>query len=164
MLLLLLLTRLEHPPPGKRDGLVQHVEIADVVGEHENQRRIEIGALFVAQAPMRLDDASEHERRAVLDSLRNKFALSDEDAAQITALAEEEAREAVGYYQFTSLINRSFSAEQKVLVVELMWRVAYADATLSAHEQHVIRKVADLLHVGHGDYIAAKLRARQAPA
>ena len=130
-------------------------------GRHD-PRRLQVATAALLIEVMRLDDASEHERRAVLDSLQTKFALSDEDAAQITALAEEEAREAVGYYQFTSLINRSFSAEQKVLVVELMWRVAYADETLSAHEQHVIRKVADLLHVGHGDYIAAKLRAKSA--
>jgi hypothetical protein len=48
LLLLLLLARIEHPPLGERDGLVQNGDIADVVGEHENQRRVEIGALFVA--------------------------------------------------------------------------------------------------------------------
>ncbi len=59
MLLLLLLARVEHPPLGERDGLVKHGDIADVVGEHENQRRVEIGALFVAQAAMRLDDGAK---------------------------------------------------------------------------------------------------------
>ena len=59
MLLLLLLARIEHPPLGERDGLVQHVDIADMIGEHENQRRIEIGALRVAQAAMRLDDGAK---------------------------------------------------------------------------------------------------------
>ncbi|HLB15689.1 MAG TPA: TerB family tellurite resistance protein [Burkholderiales bacterium] len=64
--------------------------------------------------------------------------------------------------QFTSLINKRFSPEQKARVVEHMWRVAYADAELSAYEQHTIRKLADLLYVPHGAYIAAKLRARDA--
>jgi uncharacterized tellurite resistance protein B-like protein len=127
-------------------------------------RRLQVATAALLVEVMRLDGIAEHERRAVLDALRTQFALSDEDAAKITDLAEAEAREAVGYYQFTSLINRTFPLEQKVRVVELMWRVAYADATLSAHEQHVIRKVADLLHIGHGDYIAAKLRAKQAPS
>jgi uncharacterized tellurite resistance protein B-like protein len=45
-----------------------------------------------------------------------------------------------------------------------MWRVAYADAELSAYEQHTIRKIADLLYVPHRAYIAAKLRARDASA
>jgi len=47
-------------------------------------------------------------------------------------------------------------------VIELMWQVAYADAALGAHEQHVLRRIAELLHVPHGDYIAAKMRARDA--
>lgn len=45
-------------------------------------------------------------------------------------------------------------------LVEAMWQVAYADGALDANENHVISKVADLLHVTHGDYIAAMLRAR----
>jgi uncharacterized tellurite resistance protein B-like protein len=40
--------------------------------------------------------------------------------------------------------------------------MAYADAELAAHENHVLRRVAELLHVTHGDYIAAKMRAREA--
>ncbi|MCY1383643.1 Tellurite resistance protein TerB [compost metagenome] len=47
-------------------------------------------------------------------------------------------------------------------VVEAMWQVAYADDHLDAHENHVISKVAGLLHVTHGEYIAAKMRAREA--
>ena len=111
---------------------------------------------------MRLDGAADAERASVLAAIRAKFELSDEEAATLVTLAEDEARESVGYYQFTSLINARFSAQQKARIVELMWQVAYADATLSAHEQHVIRKVADLLYVPHGDYIAAKRRARGA--
>jgi uncharacterized tellurite resistance protein B-like protein len=106
-----------------------------------------------------MDDA---ERAAVLRAVRTKFGLDAEEAATLIGLAEQEVREATDYYQFTSLINRHFSAAQKERVIELMWQVAYADAGLSANEQHVVRKIADLLHVPHGAYIAAKLRARDA--
>jgi uncharacterized tellurite resistance protein B-like protein len=102
------------------------------------------------------------ERAAVLRAVREKFGLSAQEAETLIGLAETEAREATDYYQFTSLINRHFSQEQRQRVIELMWQVAYADAELSAHEQHVVRKIADLLYVPHGAYIAAKLRARDA--
>ena len=104
------------------------------------------------------------ERDAVLRAVREKFGLSPEEAESLFRLAEEESRQAVDYYQFTSLINKRFTLEQKTRVIELMWRTAYADAELSAHEQHVIRKIAELLYVPHGVYIAAKLRARDAVA
>ena len=76
------------------------------------------------------------------------------------ALAESEARNANDYWQFTSIINKRFTQPQKVRVIELLWEVAYADAGLNAYEEHLIRKLADLLHISHGDYITAKLRAR----
>jgi len=96
--------------------------------------------------------------------VRDKFGLSVGEAEALVRLAEDEAREATDHYQFTSLINQRFSQEQKQRVVELMWQVAYADSELSAYEQHVIRKIADLLYVPHRAYIAAKLRARDAAA
>ena len=102
------------------------------------------------------------ERAVMLRAVREKFGLSAQEAETLIDLAEAEAREATDYYQFTSLINRHFSQEQRQRVIELMWQVAYADAELSAHEQHVVRKIADLLYVPHGAYIAAKLRARDA--
>jgi uncharacterized tellurite resistance protein B-like protein len=102
------------------------------------------------------------ERDALLTAVGSKFGLTAAEAAELIDLAEQETQLANDYFQFTSLINRRFSPQQKQQVIELMWRVAYADASLSAHEQHVLRKVAELLHVPHGDYIAAKMRARQA--
>jgi len=102
------------------------------------------------------------ERAAMLRAVREKFGLSAQEAETLIGLAEAEAREATDYYQFTSLINRHFSQEQRQRVIELMWQVAYADAELSAHEQHVVRKIAGLLYVPHNAYIAAKLRARDA--
>jgi uncharacterized tellurite resistance protein B-like protein len=94
--------------------------------------------------------------------VRDKFALAPGEADELLRLAEEEVRQAIDFYQFTSLLNRHFSAGQKVRVIEAMWAVAYADATLSAWEQHLVRKVADLLYVPHADYIHAKLKAREA--
>src|SRR3954471_1518624 len=59
LLLLLLLASIQHAPLGERDGFLEHVDVADMVGEHQHQRRIEIGALRLAQAAMRLDDGTE---------------------------------------------------------------------------------------------------------
>jgi uncharacterized tellurite resistance protein B-like protein len=112
---------------------------------------------------VRMDgDLEPRERDTVLRAVREKFGLAPVEADELVALAEAEARQATDYFQFTSLLNRHFTAEQKVRVIEHMWAVAYADAELSAWEQHLIRKVADLLYVGHGDYVAAKMRARDA--
>jgi uncharacterized tellurite resistance protein B-like protein len=102
------------------------------------------------------------ERRLVLAALQDKFALADDEVARLVELAEQVSREATDYFGFTSKINESFDIEQKVRMIEHMWRVAYADGTLSAHENHLMRKMADLLYIPHGAYVGAKMRARQA--
>ena len=102
------------------------------------------------------------EQQAVMRAVRDKFNLAEEEAQAILRLAEEEVRTANDYYQFTSLINRHFDQPHKQHVIELMWRVAYADAELAAEENHLLRRIAELLHVTHADYIAAKMRAREA--
>lgn len=106
--------------------------------------------------------ADDAERAAVLRAVHEKFGLSGAEADTLIRLAEEEVRQAGDYFQFTSLINRHFTQEQKQRVIELMWQVAYADAEISAHENHLMRRIADLLHIAHGDYIAAKMRAKEA--
>jgi uncharacterized tellurite resistance protein B-like protein len=116
-------------------------------------------ALLVEMA--RIDSATtEAERNAVLRAVHDKFELPAEEAEALIDLAEGEMKQATDYFQFTSLVNRHFTQEQKLRVIELMWRVAYADEELSAHENHLMRKIGDLLHIPHGDYIAAKMRAQ----
>ena len=144
-----------------REFFDQHVAAGAAGGDERHTIEVATAALLVET--VRLDgeiDASE--RAAAHRAVRAKFGLGETEAATLIRLAEEEARDATGYYQFTSLINKQFSAAQKERVIELMWQVAYADEALSAHEQHVVRKIAELLHVPHRAYIAAKLRARTA--
>ena len=124
-------------------------------------------ALHVATAAlllemMRMDSSvSAEETASVAKALQTRFGLDAQQVDTLMTLAAEEARQATDYFQFTSLINKSFSAEQKAQVVEYLWQVAYADGHLDAHEQHFMRKIADLLYVSHADYVAAKQRARE---
>ena len=112
---------------------------------------------------MRADPAShDTERQAVLASLREKFALQGDELARLVELAEQAARHASDYHQFTSRINDRFSHSEKIRMVEHMWQVAYADDHLHANENQLISKIAGLLHVTHGEYIGAKLRAKEA--
>jgi len=125
-------------------------------------------ALQVATAALLLEltradgDISATERDAVAVALRSHFALDAAEYDTLLALATEETRQANDYYQFTSLINRHCSREEKLVIVENLWRVAMADAHLDAHELHLMRKLADLLYIGHADNAAAKQRAREA--
>lgn len=124
---------------------------------------IELATAALLVEVMRSDAAlPAAQRSAVLDAMQAKFGLGADEAASIVTLAEQEVRQANDYFQFTSLINQRFTQEQKERVIGLMWQVAYADRNLSAHELHVMRKIAGLLHVTDAAYIAAKMRAKDA--
>ena len=109
-------------------------------------------ALHVATAAlllemMRMDSTvTAAETASVARALQSRFGLDAVQVDTLMALAAEEARLATDYFQFTSLINKNFSAGQKVQVVEYLWQVAYADGQLDAHEQHFMRKIACLLY------------------
>ena len=127
------------------------------------EHTLELATATLLAEVVRLDgEISDAERAEVLAAVRSQFHLTEEEADQLFRLAEVEAREATDYYQFTSLIRQNYSQEDRQRIIELLWRVAYADERLSAHEQHVIRKIADLLYVSHPAYIAAKIRAKEA--
>lgn len=131
--------------------------------ERDERHAIQLATAALLVEVARIDsESTDIERAAVAQAVHEKFGLDAAEADQLIALAEAEVKQSSGYFEFTSLVNRHFSAEQKLRIVELMWRIAYADAALSAHENHLMRRIGDLLHIPHGDYIAAKMRAQQA--
>jgi len=126
------------------------------------EQSLQIATAALLLEMMRMDDhLSDAERGAIVMALRQQFGLDPAQLATLITLAEQEARQANDYYQFTSLINKSCTLEQKIQIVENLWRVAMADSHLDAHELHLMRKLADLLYIGHADYVAAKQRARE---
>jgi uncharacterized tellurite resistance protein B-like protein len=127
------------------------------------EHRLHLATAVLLVEVMRADaDCSAAERQAVLGVLQQRFALADDEVARLLELAEHSAKHATDFHAFTSALNDRLDHEQKVQVVEAMWAVAYADGQLTAHEGHVLWRVADLLHLPHGAYIHAKLRAKAA--
>jgi uncharacterized tellurite resistance protein B-like protein len=127
----------------------------------EHRLRLATAALFVEM--MRVDfQVTDEERRNLETVVRETLGLDPDETRELLALAEEEVDAAVELFQFTRLIDESFSTEQKALLVERLWRIAYADAHVDRLEEHLVRKIANLLHVSHRDYIAAKQAARPA--
>ena len=106
-------------------------------------------------------DVSGDERRHVLGSLQRLLDLDPAACDELLELAERHIDRSHDLYQFTSAINRSYSPEDKQRLLEELWRVAHADERLHKYEEHLIRRIADLLHVRHSEFIATKLRSNR---
>lgn len=127
------------------------------------QHTLQLATAVLMIEVMRADaESSEAELSTVMRILKERFQLSDSEVQNLSALGQHTAQHATDLHQFTSLLNRELGREEKIRIVEYMWQVAYADRHLSAHENHLMRRMTDLLHISQADYIAAKMRAKPA--
>ncbi len=127
----------------------------------EQARNLAVAALLVEV--LRADyDVAVDERRQVVESIRGTLGLDDAQCEDLLAEAEQRVDRAHDLHQFTAEINRELSHEEKLRLVEQLWRVAAADSAVHKYEEHVIRRICGLLHVSHREFIAAKLRAAEA--
>jgi uncharacterized tellurite resistance protein B-like protein len=146
---------------GIRDFFTQMIAPAASQPGAVSQHALHVATAALLLEMMRMDSSvTAAEMATVAQALQTRFGLAAQEVDTLMSLAAEEAKQATDYFQFTSLINKHFSREQKIEVVENLWQVAFADGHLDAHEQHFMRKIADLLYIAHADYVAAKQRAR----
>ncbi len=128
----------------------------------EQGYRVSAAALLVET--IRADhQVSDAERKTLLNLLERSFQLSAADAEALLQQAEHAATDATSLYQFTTILNAELDNAQKEHLIELMWQAAFADGQLDRHEEHLVRRVADLIYVPHSRFIRAKLRVMGAP-
>ncbi|MFQ5488615.1 MAG: TerB family tellurite resistance protein [Gammaproteobacteria bacterium] len=101
---------------------------------------------------------SAEEEQALGIVLEEQFGLTPAESRELLELAALEVRQAASLYQFTDLIDRHFTLEQKRGVLEMLWRVAFADGHKDKYEEYLVRKVADLIHLSHRDFIQTRLK------
>jgi len=143
-----------------RDFVTQQIMVPVERGNSTSEHALQLATAALLVEMSRQDDTIlPVEKDAVKAALRDKFQLSDEEVTALYTLAEEEVAEATDYYQFTSLIKDNFNPDQKEKVVELLWQVAGADGNIDRYEEHMVRRISELLYLPHSAFIRAKLRA-----
>ena len=135
---------------------------ADAPDEDLPARRHAVATLLVEIA--RADfDIDSSERVAITRMLGGAYGLDSESAAELVARAERTVEESVSLHEFIRRLNDELSPVEKTEIIEMLWRVAFADGRLDKYEEHLVRRAADLLHVPHRRFIRAKLKAGRDP-
>ena len=135
------------------------VSAADSPDNTDHKKHMAAAALFIEVLKSDYEHRDE-EWAAVETALHELFDLSGDEIAQITNLAEEEVHNATSLQGFTRCVNEQYSSEEKVKIVEMLWRIALADGVIDKHENHIMRKIGALLYIPHKDYVRAKQQAR----
>ena len=137
--------------------------LATTAPEQDDDHRLQIASAALMIELINADHETSPEEEAMLDEiLVEHFQLSAQEKQDLIDLAHTEKHEATDYYRFTSLLNQHYSQQDKIDLVENLWRLAYADRHIDKFEEHLIRRLADLLHVPHADFMQAKHRATDA--
>lgn len=122
-----------------------------------------VAALLMLEVSRADYEVSAQELDSIGAALQRRYELSDEQSAALITEAADVSERSVSLHPFLRLLNERYSAQQKYVVIEDMWRVAFADGVLDKYEEYQIRKIADLLYVPHSDFIRAKHRAIEYP-
>ncbi len=106
------------------------------------------------------DNFGEPELNILAEEMQKQFSLDDETRSELIELAHTAQADAASLHQFTSLIHKHCEPQDKFQLLVGMWRIAFADDHLDKYEEHIIRKVAELLYIRHSDFIRAKKLAK----
>jgi uncharacterized tellurite resistance protein B-like protein len=125
----------------------------------KRQKCLACAALLIEVAVV--DNEFDHrELNCLQHVLEEQFSISLADSSEFITLAQNECMESTSMYQFTQLVNQHCTFDDKFDLIVGMWHIAFADGELDKYEEYVIRKVADLIHIAHGDFIRAKNTSR----
>jgi uncharacterized tellurite resistance protein B-like protein len=127
----------------------------DVEASHD--LRIATCALLLEMANID-GEFSSSERNRIISILKKDYQLSKEHVLELIKASNEELDGSVDLWKFTNLINRNYPFEEKIRIIEMVWKIAYTDGKLDKYEDYLVHKLAKLLHLTHKQLIEAKLK------
>lgn len=133
------------------------------ISSSENKHtKVEVAtcALFIELAKSD-GEFSKEERDLIVTQMKNLFDLEKKYIDDLILLAEEKIRQSVSIYEFTGIINKSFTQDEKIALLENLWRLIYTDEKLSAYEDHMIKRIGATMNIEHKQIINSKLWVKQ---
>ena len=103
----------------------------------------------------------ESEIKTLKATLINDFELEETEIDELIEISKKNVDDSTSLYDFTRDINDNFDAKERFKLIESMWKIAYADGNIDKFEEHIIRKVSNLIYVSHSDFIKAKISAKE---
>jgi uncharacterized tellurite resistance protein B-like protein len=131
---------------------------APALVESKGELEHAVAALLIEAARMD-ENFDAHERATIERLLAGKFDLTPQAVNSLIEAAERAVQHSTQYFPFTRQINDRLSADEKVHIIEMLWKVAYSDGVLDPHEDMLLRRIAGLIHVADRDRGLARKRA-----
>lgn len=140
-------------------GLFQAPERRPLPGFERRPLQVAVAALL--HEASRADYAEgDDEHTAARSALADLFGMPPKECVALLKEGRARATQLTSFYAPVTVIKREYSLEERIRLVEHLWRVVYVDARLDPYEDHYVRKIAHLLHVPNTQAMLARNRAR----
>lgn len=124
----------------------------------KTQHTLDLACAVLLVEIMKADyELLEEEKSSLTALLKNLFSITDAESQALFEQAEQTSAQSNDLFQYTDVINKHWSLEEKFKLVQGLWQVAYSDKKLDKYEEYMIRKISDLLYLPHSQFIRAKL-------
>ena len=109
---------------------------------------LELTASILAYEVARSDGGiSEQELEVLLNEIKKIAKIVNKSEEKILNIVEEYSKNSVSFYEFIEDINKDYTKEDKLSLIQFLWEVAYADSILEISEERLIRRIADLIKI-----------------
>ena len=126
--------------------------------ENENNE-IDILCGLMIEAANTDGKITQEELNKISYSLINVFKEDPKMVEESLGKAFENKDNSRSLYFYTSKLNKSYTDEQKIQLIEVLWEIILADNELHDFETNLIRRLAGLLYISDVDCGNAKIRA-----
>lgn len=127
-------------------------------GPQKPQHTLDMACAVLLVEIMKADyELLEEEKSSLVKLLQQLFSISAEESQALFAQAESASAQSNDLFQYTDVINKHWSIDEKFKLIQGLWQVAYSDNQLDKYEEYMIRKISDLLYLPHSEFIRAKL-------
>ncbi len=130
-------------------------------GKEDKEIKLKTATCVILLEAATADDTfSEEEQKKVIEILKTRFRMSDEEVKELIDESDTARAEATDLWYFTNLINENLDNEEKYELMELVWEVIYSDGTLDKFENYVAHKLFNMLRIDHSKFIELKLKVK----
>ena len=142
-------------------------ELGNQPSDLENQEEKEKDIINNACAALLIETAladkvfNTEEIDSMKKTLREVYEIDEKDLDELISESEKKVSESTSLYEYTRLINDLCDYQDKLKLINNLWAIAFADKHLDKYEEYLIRKISDLLHVSHSDFIQQKLSVKE---
>tara|TARA_B100001057_G_scaffold71543_1_gene65786 strand:+ start:5444 stop:5887 length:444 start_codon:yes stop_codon:yes gene_type:complete len=99
------------------------------------------------------------EVKKIRETLINIFKENSDDVDSVLGTAIKNSNNSKSLYYYSSKINKNFSEEKKILLLETLWEIVLADGELHDYESSIIRRLSGLLYISDINSGNARKRA-----